>query len=80
VLILVDRVDVEIVSLVGIDIVDIVDNTVDISDCPDELAVVINDCKSLVVSTIVAEVFTIVLSYKLVKNITYHVKCKTTAI
>ncbi len=69
-LVLVDRVDVEIISLVGIDIVDVVDNTVDISDCSEELAVVIDDCKSLVVSAIVAEVVIIVLSYKLVKNIT----------
>ncbi len=69
-LVLVDRVDVEIISLVGIDIVDVVDNTVDIADCSEELAVVIDDCKSLVVSAIVAEVVIIVLSYKLVKNIT----------
>jgi hypothetical protein len=71
VLILVERLDDEIISLVGIDIVDIVDNIVDISDCLSELAVVIDDCKNVVVSAIVVEVVTIVLSYKLVKNINY---------
>jgi hypothetical protein len=80
VLVLVDSVDVEIISLVGIAIVDVADNTVDISDCSDELAVVIDVSKSLVVSAIVVEVVIIVLSYKLVKNITVYSNCNNTVL
>ncbi len=79
-LVLVDSVDVEIISLVGIAIVDVADNTVDISDCSDELAVVIDVSKSLVVSAIVVEVVIIVLSYKLVKNITLYSNCNNTVL
>jgi hypothetical protein len=74
VLVIVDWADVEKVSLVGIDTVEVVGKSGDISDGPNELAVINDDCNILVVSAIVAEAVIIVLSYELENNFTYHAK------